>query len=76
MSYIIPVNGKDFIRRVRKAGRRNGVEVVFDQSRGKGSHGTVWYGDKFTIVPMHGKDIGRGLLADMLRDLGLGQGDL
>lgn len=70
------MNGRQFIRRVRKAGRRNGIVVVFDPSRGKGSHGTLWYGDKFTVVPMHGRDIGPGLLADMLRDLGLTRDDI
>lgn len=70
------MNGKQFIRKVRKAGRRNGVEVIFDQSRGKGSHGTLWYGDKFTVIPMHGHDIGPGLMAAILAQFGLTIDDL
>ena len=76
LSYIYPVNGRQFIRKVRKAGRNAGVQVSFDQSRGKGSHGTLWYGDKFTVVSAHTTDIGPGLLHDMLRDLGLTRDDI
>ena len=76
MSYSYAVNGRQFIRKVRKAGRRNRVEVIFDRSRGKGSHGTLWYGDTFTVVSAHTTDIGPGLLHDMLRDLRLTRDDI
>jgi mRNA interferase HicA len=61
---------------VRKAGRKNGVEVRFDELRGKGSHGTIYYGSRRTVVPARHHEIGRGLLHSMLRDLGLGEDDL
>ncbi len=69
------MNSTEFIRRVRKAGRRNGVSVTFSSSRGKGSHGELFYGKRHTTVPKK-NDIGTGLLHAMLRDLGLERGDI
>lgn len=68
------MNGKEFTKRIRKLGRRTGVSVTVSRHRGKGSHGTIYYGGKFTVVK-HG-EIGRGLLASMLKDLGLKKGDI
>jgi mRNA interferase HicA len=39
--------------------------------RGKGSHGTLYYGSSKTIVKDRKKEIGIGLLHDMLSNLGL-----
>ena len=44
------MNGREFISRVRKLGRKNNIAVGFDRTRGKGSHGTLRYGDRMTIV--------------------------
>ena len=41
--------------------------------RGKGSHQTIYLGSKFTVVP-HG-EIGSGLLAAMLKELGINRKD-
>ncbi len=70
----MPVNGKEFTKRIRKLGRRAGVPVTASRHRGKGSHGTLYYGTKYTTVK-HG-EIGPGLLAAMLRDLGLRKRDI
>jgi hypothetical protein len=40
-SYIAFVNTNQFLRKVRRAGRNNGVAVSFNPKRGKGSHGTL-----------------------------------
>jgi mRNA interferase HicA len=52
-------------------GRRRRVEVRFVAQRGKGSHGTLYYGSGKMIVTDRKKALGSGLLADMLADLGL-----
>ncbi len=44
------MKGNDFIRKIRKLGRKNNVPVELDAERGKGSHSTLTYGDRFTIV--------------------------
>ena len=57
------------MRRVRKLGRKNSVVVRLDTSHGKGSHATLYYGDKRTTIPDRRKELGRGLIRSMCRDL-------
>lgn len=66
----------EFTRRIRTLGAARGVPVRFDESRGKGSHGTLYYGDRFTVVKDRRKECGPGLLGKMLADLGLSRRDL
>ncbi len=70
------MTGAELIRAIRKLGRRQGVEVRFVTRRGKGSHGTLYFGERKTIVKDRKKELSRGLLLDMLRQLGLGPKDL
>ena len=67
-------------RRIRKEnqeiGRRRGVLVSFDRSHGKGSHGRLYYGTRFTTLKDRKKEIGPGLLQAMLDQLGLTRADL
>ena len=66
----------ELIRRIQALGAARGVPVRFDKSRGKGSHGTLYYGDRFTVVKDRRKECGPGLLGKMLTDLGLNRRDL
>ena len=66
-----PMNGRQFIARVRKWARRRNLEVRFVASEGAGSHGTLYAGDRRTTVKDRKKEIGKGLLAKMLTDLGI-----
>ena len=50
--------------------------MVFDKRHGKGSHGTLYYGSRKTIVKDRKKEVGPGLLAAMLSQLGLSKADL
>lgn len=70
------MNGAEFIRRIRKLGRKTGVSVRFEPRSGKGSHGRLYYGDRYTTVKDRRKEIGPGLLRKMLRDLGLRPDDI
>ncbi|KAB2876163.1 MAG: type II toxin-antitoxin system HicA family toxin [Bauldia sp.] len=70
------MTGREFERRIRKLGRRRGVTVSFDTGRGKGSHGRLYYGDRFTTLKDLKKEIGPGLLRAMLDQLGLSKDDL
>lgn len=65
------MTGAEFLRRVRKVGRRHNIEVRFETRPGKGSHGRLYYGNHFTTVKDRKKEIGPGLLQKMLDDLGL-----
>lgn len=73
---ITPVTGHEFIQRVRRLGRLTGVPVGFVAEHGKGSHGRLYYGDRFTTVKDRKKELRKGLVARMLRDLGLTRHDL
>lgn len=76
MSYIKGMNTRELIRKVRKAGRKSGVEVRFDQSRGKGSHGTLYYGARRATVPYRTGDIQPGTVKAILTQLGLTENDI
>ena len=76
MPYPWCVTGAEFIRAIRKLARNRTVRVRFTERRGKGSHGTLFYGGRSTIVKHRKAEIGPGLLARMLKDLGLSRGDL
>ena len=65
------MNGRQFIARVRRWARSRNLEVRFVASEGAGSHGTLYAGERKTTVKDRKKDIGKGLLAKMLTDLGI-----
>lgn len=70
------MTGNEFIRKVRKLGRKRGVKVAFIAERGKGSHGTLYYGEKLTIVRNPKDELKTGTLHAMLDQLGLNLTDL
>ena len=70
------MNGNEFERKIKKIGRRRGVTVTFDSGHGKGSHGRLYYGGRFTTLKDRRKEIGPGLLKAMLDQLGLMREDL
>lgn len=65
------MKGEEFIKKIRRLGIERGVPVHFDNIRGKGSHGRLYYGDRYTTVKDRKEELGRGLLAAMLKQLGL-----
>ncbi len=66
MCEFAPVNGHEFERKIKTLGRKNGVSVLFDSGHGQGSHGRLYYGDRFTTLKDRRKEIGPGLLKAML----------
>lgn len=70
------MTGNEFERRIRKLGRKRGVPISFDRSRGKGSHGRLYYGNRFTTLKDRRKEIGPGLLKAMLDQLALTRSDI
>lgn len=68
------MNGREFIRSVRRYARRRGLDFDYSPSRGKGSHSEVRVGPSRTTVP-HG-EIPAGTLASMLRDLHIDRREL
>lgn len=70
------MNGEEFLRRIRRLGKERGVRVEFDKRHGKGSHGTLYYGDRKTTLKDRRKEIGPGLLQAMQQQLGIDKKDL
>jgi mRNA interferase HicA len=70
------MTGREFERRIRRLGGKRGVPVSFDLGHGKGSHGRLYYGDRFTTLKDRKKEIGPGLLKAMLEQLGLTRIDI
>ena len=71
MSYNKTVNGNEFIKTIKKIGKRNSVTVRFTSQRGKGSHGTLFYGVQFTVVRNLKDELKTGTLNGMLKQLGI-----
>ena len=61
------MNGNEFIKKLKKLG----YNPRFETKRGKGSHGTLYVGEKKTILKDRKKEIGPGLLNHMLQALGI-----
>ena len=70
------MTGNEFERKIKKLGQTRGVAVSFDRGHGKGSHGRLHYGNRFTTLKDRKKEIGPGLLNAMLDQLGLRRADL
>ena len=70
------MKGNEFIRKVRKTGRKNDVQVQLVARRGKGSHQTLFYGNRFTIIRNPKDEIKTGTLHGMLEQFGLTLTDL
>ena len=63
------MNGREFIRRARRYARRTDQSFRLDRRRGKGSHATVYVGERNTIVKH--SEIQPPMLYSMLRQLGI-----
>ena len=70
------MKGKQFIDKVFEIGHARGIPVRLDAKRGKGSHVTLYYGSRKTIVKDRRKEISPGLLSAMLYQLGLHRDDV
>lgn len=73
---LLSMTGNEFIRRVRKLGRQRSIKVEFVPERGKGSHGTLYFGNRLTIVRSPKDELKTGTLHAMLAQLGLTRTDL
>jgi len=70
------VNGAELARKLRRLAKQRGLDFSYDPRSGKGSHGRLFFGDRLTTVKDPKKEIGPGLLNDMLKQLGVKKEDL
>jgi len=73
---LVGVKGSEFIRRLRKVARKRGVRVELLPERGKGSHATLYFGSRCTVVRNLKDELKTGTLHAMLQQLGLSLEDL
>jgi mRNA interferase HicA len=67
----------ELIRRLRRLAKRRGVAFEIDRERGKGGHWVIRFGEAMQPVPeAHGRDLPKGTLHAILRNLGLTLRDL
>lgn len=50
MSEHLTMKGSEFLRKLRYYARVHGVPRRFVPERGKGSHGTIYLGDRRTVI--------------------------
>ena len=64
---------KDFpdsgIREMQKLAEEKHLTCFFVANKGKGSHGRLYLGSEFTTLKDRKKELGKGLLGKMCRDL-------
>jgi antitoxin HicB len=66
----LSMTGNELLCRLRRLGSERGSAVRFAEERGKGSHGTVYYGERATVLKDRRAEIAPGLLHAMLRQSG------
>ncbi|WP_395792433.1 hypothetical protein [Aquimonas sp.] len=61
---------QDLLKKLKEKAKQDGVSFRIDKKRGKGSHATVYYGDRFAIVKLRGV-IPSGTLSHVFKQLGV-----
>jgi mRNA interferase HicA len=70
------LKGSEFVSRVQKVAKEQGIHAEYRAERGKGSHGTLYFGSRRTIVRNLKDELKTGTLHAMLKQLGLRMKDL
>ena len=70
------MTGAELLRRLRRLGRIRGIPVIVVRERGKGSHATLYFGERFTILRDPKDELKTGTLHGMLHHLGITMADI
>ena len=76
LSDTLTMTGAELLRRLKALSARRSVPLVFDRKRGKGSHGTLYFGSGRAILPDEKRELKPGTARAILRELGLTPKDL
>jgi predicted RNA binding protein YcfA (HicA-like mRNA interferase family) len=77
LSYTVLVTGKELLRRLRRLAKEQGIAgPCWNRERGKGGHGTLYFGSKFAVIPTLQKELKTGTLKGILKQLDLRLEDL
>jgi mRNA interferase HicA len=70
------MRGNEFIKKVEMLGKERAVRVYIDKKRGKGSHQTLYFGERKTIIRDPKAELKTGTYYAMLKQLGISEKDL
>ncbi len=70
------MRGNGFIKKVLETAKQRGIAARVDAKRGKGSHVTLYYGNRMTIVRNPKDELKTGTYHAMLKQPGLRENDL
>ena len=70
------MTGHELLRKLRRLARQRDLTFLYKSRHGKGGHGRIYVGHRFTTIPAPTHEIGPGLLTEILRDLELTRRDL
>lgn len=70
------VRGNEFIRKVQALAKARGLGSRVDEKRGKGSHVTLYFGDRLTVVRNPKDELKSGTLHAMCKQLGIAKSEL
>jgi mRNA interferase HicA len=70
------MKGSEFVKKLKILGKKQGISVRIDERRGKGSHATLFYGEKFTIIRSLKDELKTGTYHAMLKQLGIKENEL
>lgn len=70
------MKGSEFLKKIKKLGRDKGIVVRLESRRGKGSHSTLFYGERFTIIRNLKDGLKTGTYQAMIKQLGIDEKEL
>ena len=70
------MRGNELIKKVEALGKEMGITVRVDKKRGKGSHQTLYFGERKTIIRNPKDELKTGTYHAVLKQLGISEKDL
>lgn len=70
------VRGNEFIRKVQALAKQRGLASRVEEKRGKGSHVTLYFGERLTVVRNPKDELKTGTLHAMCKQLGIEKSEL
>ncbi len=70
------MTGKELIKLLKKFAKSRQIELRYETKRGKGSHITLYLGDRFAVIPDLKKELKNGTLNAILKQLDVEKQDL
>ena len=71
-----PMRGNELIKKDEALGKEREIAVRVDKKRGKGSHQTLYFGERKTVIRNPKDELKTGTYHAMLKQLGTSEKDL